>query len=277
MLNNLLKLERPLIIFDLETTGTNTDTDLIIEIAYERYASDGNVAKWRSLINPGIPIPPDSIEIHHITDLHMLACQRCGLSAGEHPVQLDHITCEAFRLIPRFEQIAQRIAQGFSNCDFGGKHIRFDLAVMAARMAALSIPWSYKDAKIIDVDRLEAILEPRDLSSLYKRRIGKDPVDAHRADNDVRMTIELLEEQLIRTDMLPLNLAELHELQWAGWVDTEGKLKRGKDGIVRITFGKHRNTDVRRVPRSYWQWVPKSDMSREFKEYATQMAGGVFP
>lgn len=279
-LAQLLKLERPLILFDLETTGLNVEEARIVELAHEVHRPDGTVSVYRTLINPGVPLG-ESSAIHGITEADLLACQACGKLIADHVVsEVALEPCTAPRGVPKFINLAPNLARGYSNCDFAGKNIRYDLRVMNAEFKRVGIPWSYVGAAVLDADRLEAALEPRDLSSLYRRRLGREPEGAHRADNDVRMTREILEDQLTKGgDILPLDLRRLHELQWPGWLDAEGKFRRVKSGAVEITFGKHVGTDVRRVPRSYLEWMagPKGDFQADTKKLALQMVGGVFP
>lgn len=272
MFAKLFSLTRPLIVFDLETTGLRGSR--ILEFAFESYRPDGTTSAYRTLVNPGIPIPPETTAVHGITDDDMARCQRCAGTPDEHP----HDACQDFRPIPRWEGLAQNAARGLSDCDFGGKNIRFDLEVMTGEMRRVGVPWSYRGAAILDADRLEAILEPRDLASLYRRRTGREPEGAHRADNDVRMTAEVLVDQIVRGEgALPRDLRQLHELQWPGWIDSEGRFRRRKTGEVALSFGQHRDVDVRRVPPTYWKWMAGADFSDEVKDLARECAAGRFP
>jgi DNA polymerase III subunit epsilon len=271
MLASIIRLERPLIIFDLETDGLKNAR--IVEISHEVHRPDGTVAAYRTLVDPERPISEDSIRVHGIKDEDVKACRACGRSAGSHPEG-----CEEFKPWPKFIHLAKSIAAGYSNCDFAGKNVRFDLRVLAENMQRVGVQWSYAGACVIDAERLEALLEPRDLSSLYRRRLGREPEGAHGAADDVRMTREIICDQLSKGGrVLPLDLKRLHDLQWPGWIDTEGKLRRGRDGTVALTFGKHAGVDVRRVEPSYWKWVVGADFSAEFKALAAEMVAGRFP
>lgn len=269
-LAQLLNSDLPIINFDLETDGL-TEGSRVVEIGQQVHRPDGEILEWNSYVNPGRPIDPGAVATHGITDARLTGCQKCGRPREEHT---DH----EFKIIPTFIQLASSLANGYRNCHFSGKNIRFDLGIFDGEFRRARVPWSYSEAAIIDTDRLEALLEPRDLSSLYRRRLGKEPEGAHSALADVRMTHEILVDQLQKSEgKLPLDVRRLHELQWPGWIDCEGKIRRGKDGVVRIQFGKHRGTDVRRVDPSYWSWVLKQDFSTEFKALAARMAKGEFP
>lgn len=288
-LAGLLGLTRPLIVFDLETTGLKPEEARIVEIAHEVHRPDGVVALWRALVRPGVALGT-STEIHHITEEMLASCRICGRGKDAHgavPLETPSdpaLACEAYVPNFRFADIAQNIARGYSNCDFAGKNIRYDLRVLACEMKRHNVEWSYAGAHILDADRLEALIEPRDLSSLYRRRLGKEPNGAHRADNDVRMTTEVLIDQIEkRGDAFPLDLKAIHDLSWPGWIDSEGKLRKGKDGIIRINFGKHTGVDIRNVPRDYWEWCAglsrgtKPDFTPEFRQLALDMIAGKFP
>lgn len=287
MLAALLKSDRPLIVLDLETTGVRTEEARIVELAHEVHRPDGSIAAYRTLIRPGVPLGP-SVAVHGISEQDLAACRHCArppeVHTEVHPLD-EKAVCDGFAPYFRFIDIARNLARGYSDCDFAGKNVRFDLRVLAAEMRRAGVIWSYAGARVLDADRLEGLLEPRDLSSLYRRRLGREPEGAHRADNDVRMTVEILRDQIEkRGEAFPLDLAGIHQLSWPGWIDSEGRLRRDKDGVVTITFGKHRGTDVRKVPRDYWQWCAglvrrgaPPDFGAEFAAIAKEMALGRFP
>lgn len=249
MLTKLLSLERPLIVFDLETDGLTNCR--IVEIGYMQFRPDGSIEEGETLVDPQRPIPPEVTAKNHITD---------AMVAGK----------------PTWFQLAKRVAARFADCDFGGKNIRFDLGVLAEEMERVKVPWSYSGARILDADALERLGEPRDLTSLYKRRCGRDLDGAHRALADVRATVEVLEAQLALFDKLPRNLQLLHEQSWPGFVDAEGKI-RMVDGVATITFGKHRGTAMRRVPNDYWKWIAGANFSAELKTIAAEAMAGRYP
>lgn len=280
-LAQLLNLERPLIVLDCETDGVS-DGSRIVEIGHQVHRPDGSIMEWRTLVNPGRPISPETTAIHNISDEMVQGCRECDRPLSMHRGEamspgIPTRHCEGFKPWPSFIHLALNLARGYSNCDFAGKNVRFDLGILAGEFRRAKVEWGYAGARILDADRLEALGEPRDLSTLYKRRTGRDPVDAHSALADVRMTTELIVAQLEAFEKLPHSLAKLHELSWPGWIDTEGKIRKGKDGVVRVQFGKHRGSDVLKVDPSYWTWVMKSDFSPEFKALCGEMATGRFP
>lgn len=253
LIHELLALERPLIILDFETTGLDVDTARIIELGFELYTAEGLKKTYRQLINPGVLIPPQATAAHHITDEDVLNK-------------------------PKFKQLAANLASGFSHCDFAGKNVRYDLRVCAREMRRNGVEWSYEGAHIIDIDRLEQIGEPRTLSHLYKKHTGEDLDNAHQAMADVRASTVVICKQLeTYTEALPRNVKMLHDLQWPGWIDTEGKFKFDEEGTPRVMFGKHRNVPMKNVPPSYWRWILEADFPKEVKQLASDAIVYKFP
>lgn len=278
-------LTRPLVIPDTETTGTNTEADRIIEIGMRVHAPGQEPRQWRTFVNPGVPIPPASTQVHHITDAMVTACRNCCRSRAAHDlseaVEETASRCEGFRPWPTFRQLAQRLADGFTGVDFAGKNVRFDLRIIAAEMARAGVPWSYAGARIVDIDRIEQLGEPRDLSSLYRRRVGREPVNAHSALDDVMMSEEILEAQFAAFGQLSRDLDALHALQWPGWVDAEGKFRRREDGVVICSFGqKYNGRPIREIPPDFWRgFILKagSTFSAEIKAIARDALEGRYP
>ena len=276
-LHELLHLTRNLHVFDLETTSLQIEEARIVEIAFQTHNHLGMLHEWRSLVNPGVPI--HNAKAHGITDDDVtLKCWKCSKYKEEHPIPENTAqACNEWRAVPTFAALAKRLAAGFSDCDFAGKNIRYDLGVISAEFKRAGVKWSYAGARVIDGDRLEQILEPRTLSALYEKYTGKKLEGAHRADNDVRATTTVLQAQLERNRKLfPADLNLLHELQWPGWVDSEGKFRFDRDGVARVQFGKHRNVPMQQVPKDYWRWVSEN-FSDEVRQIAANALVGIFP
>ena len=251
----MITLSKPLFCLDLETTSLNVQEARIVEIAFQQFENifpSTPTKEWSHLVNPGILIPQEALDTHHITD-------------------------EDVKDKPSFNQIASNLVKGFSNCDFMGKNIRYDLQVLSAEMQRTSIKWSYTNARVIDADRLEQLGEPRTLSHLYKKHTGKTLLNAHSALNDVSATAEVIEKQFSAYQHLPRDLGQLHELQWPGWCDSEGKFKFDKQGVLRCTFGKWRGWDVKTIPGNYWSWIFKADFSDEIKNLVGEFTNGRYP
>lgn len=286
MIHLLLPLTRPLIITDTETTGVDHKNDRIVELGFQLWTAEGLQKEWRSLINPGIPIPPRVTEVHGITDAMINACRVCGTN---HPITgspLDLVReCDVFKPVPRFRDLATNLAHGFRNCDYAGKNVRFDLQILSAEFSRANTPWSYAGARIIDIDRLEQIAQPRTLAALHERYTGHPHDGAHGALSDVRASATVIVKQLEAHTMLPRDLNELHELQWPGFIDCEGKF-RFVDGVPCFgRWGKHagrpmNDPEVNKTDRrgqSYWDFILTSDFSAEVKKIAADAKMGKYP
>lgn len=271
MISKLLALTRPLIILDCETTGLRPEKDRIVEIGFQiHYHDDRPVREWRTLVDPECEIPRSVSEVHGIFDIDIKRCAVCGL------ILKDDCLCETPKRWPFFREIASNLAKGFSDCDFAGKNVRFDLRMVAAEMERADVEWSYAGARIICADRLEHLGEPRTLSDLYRKHCGKEPVDAHEALSDVRMTADVIAVQLQRYNM-PRSLDDLHALQWPGWIDPEGKF-RFVDGVPHFgNWSAYAGQPMRAADAGFWDYVLRNKFSRDVKELARAAKLGRYP
>lgn len=289
MIHKLLNLARPLVVLDTETTGVDTQKDRVVELGFQIWGPDGKVSEWRSLVDPGILIPAATTKIHGITNADMLNCRLCGRSQADHAVAA---TCVEFKVIPRFAQVAEKLARGFSGCDFAGKNVRFDLRILAAEFARSKVEWGYADALVLDADRLEALLNPRHLSDLYRKYTGRELEGAHGALADVEGVLTVLVQQLFQRgedgeQRLPLDLAQLHALSWKGWIDPDRKFYFDDEGVPRFTrWGKHADRPMadpevsKPSPRdgtTYWDFILRGDFSADVKKVAAEAKLGRFP
>lgn len=171
-----LKLDRPLIIFDLETTGLSKDEDRILEIAYERIMPDGTIESKVQRLNPGRDIPEDASRINGI--------------------YWDDVKDE-----PVFATLAFELWSMFENADVGGFNVvGFDLPFLKAQFSTVGKNFDINNGrKILDAKVLYHAKEardmfaPRNLTAAYKLYCGKDHINAHTGAADVRATVEILE------------------------------------------------------------------------------------
>lgn len=277
MINTLLSLTRPLIVLDTETTGVDTENDRIVELGFQVWTAEGMQKEWRSLINPGIPIPAEVTEVHHITDRDVKGCQTCGGQQNDSIPDWVVCSCAAFKSAPFFKQIAGSLAFGFFNCDFAGKNVRFDLRIIAAEMARANTPWSYSGARIVDAERLEQLAVPRSLSHLHEKYTGHKHDGAHGALSDVRASTTVIVHQLKMYQTLPRDLDALHAAQWPGWIDSEGKFKF-KNGVPHFgNWGKYKNQPMKNAGNGYWDFIISKDFSAEIKAIARAAKVGQLP
>lgn len=176
----LLPLDRPLIVFDLETTGLATGEDKILEIAYEKILPSGEVIAKVHRMNPGRPIPPEASAIHGITDADVVTA-------------------------PSFAQLSYELWTMFDGADVSGFNVvGFDLPFLKSEFSRVGKNFDFMSRKVIDVKVLyhskEArdMFAPRNLTAAYKLYCNKDHTSAHTGAGDVRATVEILEELLKR-------------------------------------------------------------------------------
>ena len=181
-----LNLKRPIIFFDLETTGIDTAKDRIVEISMVKINPDGERTVKTRRINPGMHIPAEATAIHGITDDDVKEC-------------------------PSFAQIARSLAQFIEGCDFGGFNSnRFDLPMLVEEFMRAGVEVDFRRRKFIDVQNIFHKLEQRTLIAAYKFYCDKDLTDAHSAEADTLATYEVLCAQLDRYPEALQNLSLIH-------------------------------------------------------------------
>jgi DNA polymerase-3 subunit epsilon len=255
----MLKLERPLCVFDLEATGVDPAQDRIVEISVLRREPDGRETLFSSLVNPGVPIPAEAAEIHGITDA-MVADQ------------------------PPFHAIAPRILKAFDGADLAGFNaIRYDVPLLCAEFKRIGADWPGPGRKVLDPHVIFQRKERRDLSAAYRFFCGKELAGAHRAEADVRATAEVLWAQVERYADLPKDVAGLGA--WCaqvdpGRVDAEGKFI-WKSGEAVFNFGVKRGAPLREIAvnePSYLKWmVEKGRFSPDVIRICREALAGKFP
>lgn len=266
-LHELLGIDRPLLIFDTETTGPNPTEDRIVELGFIRMMPDGTEKEWNTFINPGIPIPKEATY---------------GNGTDTYPGH--GITDEMVKDAPTFAQYVDNFLIGFSNTDFGvfnGK--RFDLPLLQAEFARHGKLWSFDDAKIVDAFRIWQVVQGRSLSDASETFLGRKHEGAHRALDDVRVTRDVIVAQLQRFESLPRNLAALHEKCWPkdpNALDPDGKII-WKDGEAVMNFGKNwRGKPLKMMTRKDLSWIASpacSGANPTVKQICHDAMAGKFP
>jgi DNA polymerase-3 subunit epsilon len=254
----LLKLDRPLIFFDLETTGIDPATDRIVEISALRVDSDGSRESRTRRINPERPIPAGATAVHGIRD-------------------------EDVRDEPTFRQIARGLLEFLGDADLAGFNVlRFDLPLLDREFRDCGLDLGLAGRRVIDAMTIFHRMERRDLSAAVSFYLGRSHEGAHAAEADVSATAEVLEAQLERYTDLPRAVEELDVWMRDGradGVDRSGKFV-WKDGEALLAFGKHQGKPLRQVAREnpgYLEWVARSDFPEDAKRVASEALAGRFP
>lgn len=240
-----LKLDRPVMFFDLETTGTDALHDRIVEISMIKVMPNGTDIQRTVRVNPGMPIPAEATAVHHITDADV---------ADK----------------PLFSQLAEGLAQSFRGCDLAGFNSnRFDIPLLAEEFARAGIDFDFNECRFIDVQTIFHKKEQRTLSAAYKFYCGKNLDDAHSANADTRATYEVLMAQLDRYDDLPNDMEKLSEYSSQNKnVDLMGRLVYDDRHREVINFGKYKGqlaVDVLRRDPSYFSWIQQGDFASSTK------------
>lgn len=274
-----LNLTKPLIVFDLETTGLDLVRDRIIQLSYIKVYPDGRETRGNEMINPGKPIPPEVAALTGISD--------------------DDVKDK-----PSFKALAQTLNAEFSGCDFAGFNSNyFDIPMLAEEFLRAGIDFDFSKCRLIDAQTIFHKMERRNLAAAYKFYCGRemeDDFEAHRADQDTEATYRVLMGQLdkyspatepdperqLKNDMDFLadfsrhnnNIDFAGRIVWGELKDAKGNPVIGKDGKPVMTevfnFGKHKGEQVARVLRydpGYFSWVLGGDFTYNTKQVLTRI------
>lgn len=246
-----LKLTRPLVFFDLETTGTNISHDRIVEISVIKLMPDGRIFEKTRRINPGMPIPAEATAVHHITDADV---------ASE----------------PTFAQIGRSLAQLLDGCDIAGYNSnRFDIPLLDQEFERAGIDFDISRARFIDVQTIYHKKEPRTLVAAYRYYCDKNLEEAHSALADTRATMEVLLAQLERYDDVPNEVGALSEYASNNRnVDLMGRLIYDDQNREVINFGKYKGKLAEEVLASdpgYYSWIMQGDFANNTKNAFTRI------
>jgi len=244
----MLQLLRPIVFFDIEATGLDTENDRIVELAICKLFPDGTKEVKTNRYNPGMPIPPESTEIHKITD-------------------------EDVKDKPMFLQHAKAILEYLQGCDLAGFNSnRYDVPMLFNEMARAGQYLNYRDMNLIDVGNIFKIKEARTLEAGYKFYTGKDLVNAHTAEADILATVEVFEKQLEKYD-LPTDIKELALFSNydAPILDLAGKFTQNKEGVILLNFGKYKGMPANEHI-DFLEWmVYKASFSKDTTDLALEI------
>jgi DNA polymerase-3 subunit epsilon len=238
-----LHLIRPLVALDVETTGVHHTIDRIVQLGIHKLYPDGTERGWETLINPGIPIPPEVSAIHGIKD-------------------------EDVKDAKTFCELAPVIAQGLLDCDICAFNGKFDLSFIKEEFRRCNmVPPQF--GFLVDASDIFRKFHPRTLSAAVNIYLKRSHEDAHTALADASATLEVLQAQLQEHMELPLTVPELVEYLEKppdGYIDAQGKLVM-RNGEITLNFGKPEvlGQPLKRINRGYLQWMLMGDFSPRVK------------
>lgn len=274
-----LNLTRPLIVFDLETTGLDFIRDRIIQISYIKVSPDGTEERENLFVNPEKPIPHEVVELTGITN-------------------------DDVKNAPTFKALAPQLSEKFKGCDFAGYNSNhFDIPMLAEEFLRAGIDFDFSKVRLIDAQTIFHKIERRNLAAAYKFYCGRkmeEDFTAHRADEDTEATYRVLmgeldkyapgvqeePDRVLENDMDCLaefskqndNVDFAGRIVWKPLVGADGKPVLDADGkeqkVEVFNFGKYKGrpvADVLRTDIGYYSWMMGGDFTFNTKQVLTRI------
>lgn len=261
-----LKLNKPLVIFDLETTGLDLVKDRVIQLSYIKVYPDGHEERGNELVNPEKTIPDEV-------------------------VQLTGISNDDVKDKPTFKQLATKLSAVFTGADIAGFNSNhFDVPLLAEEFLRAGIDFDFSKCRLIDACTIFKKMEQRNLAAAYKFYCGRkmeDDFEAHRADQDTEATYRVLmgeldkyapganedPEKVLANDMQALaDFSKQNDnVDFAGrivWAEVKGQRTEV------FNFGKHKGVPVAEVLRfdpGYYSWILGGDFTYNTKQVLTRI------
>ncbi|MBO5704362.1 MAG: 3'-5' exonuclease [Bacteroidaceae bacterium] len=246
-----LKLTRPLLFFDIESTGLSIAYDRIVELCFIKIYPNGNEESQTLRFNPLIPISPDASAVTGITNEDVADC-------------------------PTFKEKAAELAQIFSGCDIAGYNSNsFDVPLLVEEFLRAGVDFDISKAKLVDVQTIFFKKEPRNLTAAYRFYCDKNLEDAHSALADTRATYEVLKAQLERYDDLEGDVNFLSDFTKRNDnVDLAGRIVYNEQRQEVFNFGKYRGKPVVEVLQrdpGFYAWMMQGDFTQNTKQVLTKL------
>jgi DNA polymerase-3 subunit epsilon len=253
-----VELDRPLAVFDIESTGISPRADRIIELAVIRIEPDGRETRRTWLVNPTVPIPVETIAIHGITNAAVKDC-------------------------PTFAQVAADVRDFLAGSDLAGFNLlRFDLPMLCEEFQRAGIAFNPDERRVLDAQRIFHQKEPRDLTAALAFYCGRDHVDAHGAEADAQATLDVIAGQFRRYPDLPRDV-EILDRQFNARdpfnADRTGRL-RWVDGEVTVNFGRKKGQRLRDLVRDdpgFLKWMLRGDFPLDTRAIVEAAMNGSYP
>ncbi|MCH5597771.1 3'-5' exonuclease [Niabella ginsengisoli] len=246
----MLQITKPIAFIDLETTGVNLGKDRIVEIAIVKLLTDGTKNVKRKIINPEMPIPKSSSDIHGITD-------------------------EIVKDAPTFAQAAQELKQVLDDCDLAGYNSnRFDIPLLIEEFLRAGVELDMKGRRMLDVQNIFHKMEQRTLSAAYKFYCGKVLESAHSAEADASATHEVLVAQIKRYPELGNTIDSINKFLGEEVVVDFARRFIMADGVEVFNFGKYKGqsvSDILAKEPQYYDWMMRGDFPQQTKQKLTEI------
>ena len=244
-----ITLERPMVFFDLETTGIQIATDRIVEISILKVFPNGNKESKTWLVNPEMEIPKEAFDIHGISN--------------------EKVVTE-----PTFNELAAEVSKMIEGCDLAGFNSnRFDIPLLAEEMLRANVNFDMQNRKAIDVQVIFHKKEQRTLSAGYAFYCDKDLENAHSAEADTMATYEILEAQIAKYDDVESDVDFLSSYSThSKRADFAGFILLDSEEVAIFSFGKYKGTkvvDVFRTNPGYYNWMQNADFPLYTKKVLT--------
>lgn len=259
-----LKLSKPLVVFDLETTGLVIGQAHIVEICMIKVNTDHSEQEWTLRFNPGVHIPEETTALHGISDDDVKDC-------------------------PTFAEMAKKVAAFIGNADLCGYNSnKFDVPLLVEEFLRAGVDFPLSNRRFIDVQNIFHKMESRTLAGAVKFYLNKNLDDAHTANADTRATLEVLKAQLDRYEGVEYKDSEgkttvpvVNDVQALAdfththkWADLAGHLIYDKQGRVCLNFGKHKGKSIEEVfviEPNYYEWMMRSEFPLSTKRLISEI------
>jgi len=256
-------ISKPIVVFDIETTGLDIINDRIVDISLIKVNSNNSTIEKKYRVNPVIPISKESSLIHGIYDKDVSSCKQ-------------------------FKDYAKEIYQFINGCDLGGFNIlKFDLPILIEEFMRCNINLSISNTKIIDALRIYHLMEKRNLSAAYKFYCNKNLDNAHDSYADTIATLEIIKKQIEKYEnqevidnkgnilgTISQNVDSIWSIIKTNLVDISGRIIKNSENKEVFNFGKYKNQIVSEIFKSnpeYYHWIMKSNFSLHTKKKFTEI------